>query len=192
MGFEIVQLTGQLSPVIITGGLVPEGNYNSATTYSTGMFVSFSGSSYVFYSPSPTAGVLPTNTNSWQYVAISGSTGAIGPTGSTGATGPSGSTGATGPSGSTGASGPSGSTGAIGPSGSVSVFRTYFGNSDLAAGVLTVNHTLNQKFVSVQVFDNSNNYLVPDGISLVNTSTVTISLSSYGIISGTYSSILLG
>jgi hypothetical protein len=51
------------------------------------------------------------------FFAITGDTGATGPTGVTGATGLTGITGATGPTGITGATGPTGITGATGPTG---------------------------------------------------------------------------
>jgi hypothetical protein len=70
MPFQIVGLTE--SPVyrnlVITGGLVPRGSYNPATTYAIGDFISYSGSSYVLYTLA-TAGTAPTDDTKWQIVA---------------------------------------------------------------------------------------------------------------------------
>lgn len=51
--------------VVIVGGLVPRGAYDSGTVYDVGDSVSFNGSSYIKYVDSD-AGVEPTDTTKWQ------------------------------------------------------------------------------------------------------------------------------
>lgn len=106
--------------IVISGGLVPKGEYNALTNYSVGDMVAYNSSSYVMYL-NAASGTLPTNTTYWQQV---GSTGIDGQTGATGPTGPQGSTGPTGPTGAdssvpgpTGPQGPIGNTGPTGPQG---------------------------------------------------------------------------
>jgi hypothetical protein len=67
MGFHVVKLVDSLSPIIITGGLVPRGEYDNGTAYSVGDSVSYGNSSYVCISAS--TGNLPTNTTYWQLLA---------------------------------------------------------------------------------------------------------------------------
>lgn len=70
------------------------------------------------------------------------------------------------------------------------VVRQSFVNANLSAGVLTVNHNLNQQFVIVQVSNNLNQVIVPDLITLTNSNSLTIDLSSYGVLSGTWALII--
>lgn len=86
MAFHIVKLLDNLSPTIITGGLVPRGAYAAGTDYAVGDSVDYNGSSYVMYN-NATAGTLPTDTSYWQVLANKGDTGATGSTGATGAQG---------------------------------------------------------------------------------------------------------
>lgn len=72
------------------------------------------------------------------------------------------------------------------------VYRRTFATTDLVLGVLTVTHNLGQQIVLVQVSDNSNQVIVPDSITLTSSSTVTIDLSSYGILTGNWNLIIRG
>jgi len=65
-------------------------------------------------------------------------------------------------------------------------YRTSFVNADLTAGVLTVNHALSEKFVTVQVFDNSDNLVLPDETTLTDANNSSVDLSSWGTITGTW------
>jgi len=76
------------------------------------------------------------------------------------------------------------STGAV-VSGSSS-YRTSFTNSDLSNGVLTVTHNLGQQYVLVQVYDNNDKMISPDEVTLVNSNSLQVDLSSFGTISGTW------
>ncbi len=62
-----------------------------------------------------------------------------------------------------------------------------FGNVDLTAGVLTVTHNLNSEFPSsVIVWDNNSLIISPDDIESTGVNTLTVDLSSYGTITGTW------
>ena len=66
------------SPVelLFSGGVTPQGAYNSGTTYATGDSVSYLGASYVAIQA--TTGNLPTDTTYWQILAEKGATGSTG------------------------------------------------------------------------------------------------------------------
>jgi len=68
MAFQLVKLIDPINNVVITGGVVPKGEYNNSTDYAVGDWVSYKGSSYVLYSD-VSAGTLPTNTTYWMMVA---------------------------------------------------------------------------------------------------------------------------
>ena len=89
-----------------------------------------------------------------------------------------------GPTGATGATGATGPTGPAGPAGST--YSQSFTNTDLVVGVLSVAHGLGQKYVAIQIYDNTDNLITPDGVVLVDANDLTINLSSYGGITGTW------
>ena len=66
----------------------------------------------------------------------------------------------------------------------VPAFQKNFGVGDTP--VITVNHNLNSQYVSVTVFDNSNNIIIPDDVTAVSTTQLTVDVTSYGVISGTW------
>jgi hypothetical protein len=61
-----------------------------------------------------------------------------------------------------------------------------FTNSDLVAGILTVNHGFSAQYVSVSVYDDSDKLVFPDEITATSVGTLTIDLTSYGTIPGTW------
>lgn len=61
-----------------------------------------------------------------------------------------------------------------------------FTNGNLSAGVLTVTHNLGHRLCQVQVFDNNYKQVIPDEITLTGTTALTVDLSSYGTITGTW------
>ena len=62
-----------------------------------------------------------------------------------------------------------------------------FTNSDLVAGVATLTHNLNQQYVHVQVFDNNGVAVgFPDSIIASTVNTVSIDLTSFGALTGTW------
>jgi hypothetical protein len=66
-----------------------------------------------------------------------------------------------------------------------------FVNADLVAGVLTVTHSFGRQYIIVQVYDNDGLQITPDEIDLVNTTTTTIDLTSFGALTGTWTAVLL-
>lgn len=74
MPFQIVKLTDPIQNVVISGGLVPKGDYNNATDYSVGDLVRYSNASYVMYVDAG-AGTLPTDDTKWMLVVEDGTGG---------------------------------------------------------------------------------------------------------------------
>lgn len=71
-------------------------------------------------------------------------------------------------------------------------YRTSFNNAALSAGVLTVTHNLGQQYVTVAVYDNSEKQILPDEVTLSSTSALTVDLTSFGAISGTWNVVVTG
>ncbi len=71
-------------------------------------------------------------------------------------------------------------------------FRETFDNGDLAAGILTVTHSLGNKIAFCQIYNNSDKQITPDEITLVNTTSLTVDLSNFGTISGTWNVVVVG
>ena len=69
---------------------------------------------------------------------------------------------------------------------SVGSYTTPFDNGDLSSGILTVTHSLSEQYVLCQVYNNSDQMVVPDDITLSSTSALAVDLSSFGAISGTW------
>jgi hypothetical protein len=70
-------------------------------------------------------------------------------------------------------------------------YTTTFDNDDLSSGVLTVTHNLGNTYCQTQVFDNNSKLIIPDEITLTGANTLTVDLSSYGTITGTWRVIVL-
>jgi len=76
---------------------------------------------------------------------------------------------------------------ASGGGSSANTYRLAFTDATLAAGVLSVNHALAQKYVNVLIYDENDQAIVsPDNITLTDTNNLTIDLSSFGTLSGTW------
>jgi len=73
-----------------------------------------------------------------------------------------------------------------------SAYRTSFINSDLSSGILTVTHNLGQQIVLVQIYDNNNKKIEPDEITLTNSTSLLVDLTSFGSLSGTWNIIVVG
>lgn len=82
MAVQVVKLIDPINNVVITGGLVPKGEYDNATDYAVGDFVSYGGDSYIMY-VNAGAGTLPTDDTKWMLVAEQGQDGEGVPTGGT-------------------------------------------------------------------------------------------------------------
>lgn len=75
---RIVKLIDPIQNVVITGGIVPMGEYAAGTDYAVGDMVSYTdGNSYVMY-VNAAAGTAPTDDTKWMIVAEKGDTGASG------------------------------------------------------------------------------------------------------------------
>jgi len=70
-------------------------------------------------------------------------------------------------------------------------FLLSFDNSDLSAGSLTVNHDLQSMYVSVSIYDNNKNLIIPDEVTLVDSSNFTVDLGRYVPITGTWNVLVL-
>lgn len=72
------------------------------------------------------------------------------------------------------------------------IVRGNFTNAGLTAGSIALTHGLNQQFVLCQVFDENNQLVQPDNITMTSTTVATIDLSSFGTIAGTWNYIIFG
>jgi hypothetical protein len=70
-------------------------------------------------------------------------------------------------------------------------FTGPFVDGDLTAGVLTISHNLGRQYVQVQVFDNTNTLVIPDDITLTDSNTTTIDLTSFGTLTGTWHYVIM-
>jgi tartrate dehydratase beta subunit/fumarate hydratase class I family protein len=66
-----------------------------------------------------------------------------------------------------------------------------FTDGSLTAGVLTISHNLGRQYVQVQIFDNSNNFIIPDDITLTDGNTTTVDLTSFGTLTGTWHYVIM-
>ncbi|MBL1176876.1 hypothetical protein [Pantanalinema sp. GBBB05] len=65
-------------------------------------------------------------------------------------------------------------------------YETTFNNAGLTAGVLTVTHSLGRRYLPVTIADNNNKQIIPDEITFTSTSALSVDLTSYGTLSGTW------
>lgn len=68
----------------------------------------------------------------------------------------------------------------------VTAYGQAFDNSDLTAGQITITHGLNEQYCVVALYDNNGNTVTPDEITAVDVNTLTVDLSSWGAITGTW------
>lgn len=73
----------------------------------------------------------------------------------------------------------------------VPAYQANFTDANLVAGVLTVTHNLNSQYVSVVVYNNSNQIIIPDEVTATSTSVSTIDLTSYGTLTGTWRAVII-
>ncbi len=71
-------------------------------------------------------------------------------------------------------------------------YRQSFVNGDLVAGVLSVTHSLGVRYNHVTIYDNSNQMITPDQITDVDANNITIDLTSFGAIAGTWNLVVGG
>jgi hypothetical protein len=84
--------------------------------------------------------------------------------------------------GSQGVAGPTGPAGA--PGANASVLKT-FAATDLVAGVYTAVHNLNSRFCTVSVYNNLG-VLTPVPVTAVDANTMTLNLSAFGTLTGSW------
>jgi hypothetical protein len=83
-----------------------------------------------------------------------------------------------------------GAQGAQGLSGQIASYTTAFASGSLVAGILTVTHNLSQTYVSVSVYNNSSQLIIPNQITLVNGNSCTVDLNGH-VVSGTWFVVVL-
>ncbi len=71
-------------------------------------------------------------------------------------------------------------------------YRENFVNGDLVAGILTVTHSLGQRYHSVTIYDNTGKEVAPDDITDVDLNTVTVDLSSFVALTGFWNVVVGG
>lgn len=71
-------------------------------------------------------------------------------------------------------------------------FRQAFTSTSLTAGILTVTHNIGNQYCQVQIFDNANKRIEADDYTATNTTVMTVDLSSYGAIAGTWNVVVVG
>lgn len=72
------------------------------------------------------------------------------------------------------------------------VYRTSFTNASLVSGLLTVNHNLGQKYVSIMIYDSSDRLIYPDQTTCVSNSQATVDFTFFGALTGTYYLVAIG
>jgi len=65
-------------------------------------------------------------------------------------------------------------------------YTTSFTSASLAAGILTVTHALGRKYVVYKIYDNNDLEIIPDGATATDTNTLTVDLTSFSPITGTW------
>ena len=65
-------------------------------------------------------------------------------------------------------------------------YTTSFTDGDLSSGILTVTHSLGRQYVGFFIYDNNGLWVQPDSVTATSTTVLTIDLSSFGTLTGTY------
>lgn len=72
------------------------------------------------------------------------------------------------------------------------IVRATFVNAGLTAGSIAITHNLNVSNALIQVYDENNQLVQPDNITLTSNNVATVDLSSFGTITGTWSYVIFG
>ncbi len=80
----------------------------------------------------------------------------------------------------------------IGAIGTTGTFTQSFTNADLSSGILTATHSLNTQYVLLMLYDNSGNVVQADEFTAISTTVLTVDLSSFGTITGTWNIRVVG
>ena len=67
-----------------------------------------------------------------------------------------------------------------------------FTSGDLAAGILTVTHNFGEQYNVIQIWDDSDQRILPDFETSIDSNTIDVDLSSFGTIAGTWRAVVLG
>ena len=78
-----------------------------------------------------------------------------------------------------------------GGSSNASYSATFTDASLSSAGVLTVTHSLGEKLVQVAIYDNNDEYVVPDDIILTDANNLTVDFSSFEPLTGTWTVVVI-
>jgi hypothetical protein len=70
--------------------------------------------------------------------------------------------------------------------------RGTFTNATLTTGVLAFTHATGQQFNNVSIYDNNNKQVQPDDITATSSSVVTVDLTSFGTLTGTWNIVVIG
>jgi hypothetical protein len=65
-------------------------------------------------------------------------------------------------------------------------YTTSFTNANLSSGILTVTHSLGRKYVVYKIYNNNDQEIIPDSATCTDTNTLTIDLTAFGTIAGTW------
>ena len=65
-------------------------------------------------------------------------------------------------------------------------FPGTFTNATLVSGILTIAHNLGRQFLPVTIADNGNKQIIPDDVTFGSANSLTIDLTSYGTLTGTW------
>ncbi len=80
----------------------------------------------------------------------------------------------------------------IGAIGTTGTFLQSFTNSDLSSGILTATHSLNTQYVLVTIYDNNNIVIQANEFTATSTTVLTVDLSAFGTITGTWNIRIVG
>lgn len=72
------------------------------------------------------------------------------------------------------------------------VYREAFTSASLTAGILTITHNIGAQFCQPTIWDNNNKKIDPDDFTATSATVMTVDLSSYGAITGTWNVVVVG
>ena len=72
------------------------------------------------------------------------------------------------------------------------VYRLGFTNANLSAGILTLTHNIGTQHCQIQIFDNTNKRIEADEYTATSSSVMTVDLTNYGAIAGTWWAVVVG
>jgi hypothetical protein len=70
-------------------------------------------------------------------------------------------------------------------------YKQSFTSDSLSNGTVTFTHNLNEEFPIVQIYDDSKRIILPDSVTSVTANSVTVDITSFGSISGTWQATII-